>query len=134
MEKWKMKIIFFILIITITLSASAEILIPMDQTQRNHLKAYGIAFTALQKQVTVKWLLNYRGGSFLIPDIQELEGLCNIRGVDYEKITSVEYASILAEIEQNNMDVVVLEKEPEIAIYTPPNSQPWDDAVTLALT
>lgn len=129
-----MKIIFLILILTITLSASAEILIPMDQTQSNHLKAYGIAFTALQKQITVKWLLNYRGGSYLIPDIQEIEGLCNIRGVDYEKITSVEFASILAEIEQNNMDIVVLEKEPEIAIYTPPNSQPWDDAVTLALT
>ena len=129
-----MKNIIIVLILLITFSASAEILIPMDLTQRNHLKAYGIAFTALKQEITVKWLLNYRGGSYLLPDIQEMEGLCNIRGVDYEKITSVEYASILSEIEQNNMDVVVLEKEPEIAIYTPPNSQPWDDAVTLALT
>ena len=107
-----MKYIVVVLILLITFSASAEILIPMDLTKRNHLKAYGIAFTALKQEVTVKWLLNYRGGSYLIPDIQEIEGLCNIRGVDYEKITSVEYASILAEIEQNNMDVVVLEKEP----------------------
>ena len=129
-----MKYLIIILILLIAFSVSAEILIPMDMTQSNHLKAYGIAFTALKQQITVKWLLNYRGGSYLIPEIQELEGLCNIRGVNYEKITSVEYASILSEIEQNNMDVVVLEKEPKIVIYTPPNSQPWDDAVTLALT
>jgi len=125
--------IIIFLLSSITIS-QAEILVPMDQTQSNHLKAYGIAFTALTKQITVKWLLNYRGGSYLIQEDQEIESLCNIRGVHFEQITSMEYAAILAEIEQNNMDVVVLEKEPEIAIYTPPNSQPWDDAVTLALT
>ncbi|MCF7858860.1 MAG: asparagine synthetase B [Candidatus Cloacimonetes bacterium] len=129
-----MKKILFLLLLTIRISASAEVLIPMDFTQSNHLKAYGIAFRALKSQQTVKWLLNYRGGSYLLPNDQELEGLCNIKGVDYEKITAVEFAAIVAEIEQNNMDIVVLEKEPRIAIYTPPNSQPWDDAVTLALT
>ncbi|MDP8269278.1 MAG: asparagine synthetase B [Candidatus Tenebribacter davisii] len=129
-----MKNILIVIMIIINLSASADILIPMDMTQSNHLKAYGIAFQALKDQSSVKWLLNYRGGSWIIPESQKIEGLCNIRGVTYEKIATTEYVSILAEIEQNNMDVIVLEKEPEIAIYTPPNLQPWDDAVTLALT
>ncbi len=129
-----MKYFLLILIMSLTLSVSAEILIPMDLTQTNHLKAYGIAFTALQQQFSVDWLLNYRGGSWIIPDSQEIEGLCNIRGVRYETITGAEIAVIRAEIEQENMDIVVLEKEPTIAIYTPPNSLPWDDAVTLALT
>lgn len=123
-----------LLIAIIAISASAEILIPMDLTQTNHLKAYGVTFTALQKEFTVKWLLNYRGGSWIIPDSQEIEGLCNIRGVSYEIISGGEIASISGEIEQENMDIVILEKEPVIAIYSPPNAQPWDDAVTLALT
>ncbi|MCF7793877.1 MAG: asparagine synthetase B [Candidatus Cloacimonetes bacterium] len=129
-----MKYILVMLLISLAFSLNAEILIPMDLTQTNHLKAYGIAFTALQKQLTVKWLLNYRGGSWIIPSSQEIEGLCNIRGVSYEIISGGEIASITAEIEKENMDIVVLEKEPEIAIYAPPNAQPWDDAVTLALT
>jgi len=129
-----MRYIIIIIILIICFSAFAEILIPMDLTQMNHLKAYGVAFTALQKQLTVKWLLNYRGGSWIIPDSREIEGLCNIRGVSYENISGAEIAAISAEIEQENMDIVILEKEPEIAIYAPPNSLPWDDAVTLALT
>ncbi len=129
-----MKYFLIILILIISFSAFAEILIPMDLTQTNHLKAYGVTFTALQKQFAVKWLLNYRGGSWIIPDSQEIEGLCNIRGVSYEIITGGEIAAISAEIEQENMDIVILEKEPTIAIYAPPNAQPWDDAVTLALT
>lgn len=113
---------------------SGEILIPMDITQTDHLKAYGIAFNALQQELTVQWLLNYRGGSYLIPDSYSLENLCNIRGVNYEIVGASEVAAIFAEIENSNMDAVVLEKEPRIAIYVPPNNQPWDDAVTLALT
>jgi hypothetical protein len=128
-----MKYILVVMIIAITLSIQAEILIPMDLTQTNHLKAYGVTFTALQKQFAVKWLLNYRGGSWIIPDSQEIEGLCNIRGVSFENISGGEIAAISAEIEQENMDIVVLEKEPTIAIYAPPNAQPWDDAVMLAL-
>ena len=129
-----MKYILIILLFLITISAFAEILIPMDLTQINHLKAYGIAFVGLKKQIVVKWLLNYRGGSYLFPDSQEIEGLCNIRGVSYEIISAADVAVIVGEIDESNMDIVVLEKEPKIAIYTPPNSQPWDDAVTLALT
>ena len=129
-----MKYIVVILIILTSFSAFAEILIPMDLTQTNHLKAYGIAFAALQEQIVVKWLLNYRGGSYLIQDSREIENLCNIKGVSFEQISSSNVASIFAEIDAANMDVVVLEKEPKIAIYTPPNKQPWDDAVTLALT
>ncbi|MDO9576576.1 MAG: asparagine synthetase B [Candidatus Cloacimonadales bacterium] len=129
-----MKILLIVLLFTVSFSASAEILIPMDLTQTNHLKAYGVAFAALKQELTVKWLLNYRGGSWIIPDSQEIEGLCNIRGVSYEIISGGEIAAISAEIEQENMDIVILEKEPTIAIYSPPNAQPWDDAVTLALT
>lgn len=129
-----MKIITFIIVLLLAINCSAEILIPMDLSQTNHLKAYGVAFRALQQQQTVKWLLNYRGGSWLIPNSQQITGLCNIYGVSYEQISGAEIASITAEIERENMDIVVLEKAPEIAVYTPPNSQPWDDAVTLALT
>jgi hypothetical protein len=129
-----MKLILIAINILMIFSLSAEILIPMDLTQTNHLKAYGIAFAALQQEYTVQWLLNYRGGSWLIPDSPAIEGLCNIRGVRFEIVTGTEISGIIAEIEQENMDIIVLEKEPTIAIYTPPNSLPWDDAVTLALT
>jgi len=112
---------------------SADLLIPMDRTQSNHLKAYGIAFQALKEQIVVKWLLNYRGGSFLIPESEGMVSLCNIRGVRFESVSGSGLASILTEIQDSNMEVIVLEKEPKIAIYTPPNSLPWDDAVTLAL-
>lgn len=111
----------------------AEILVPMDLTQTNHLKAYGIAFEGLKQQYVVKWLLNYRGGSFLFPDSPQIAALCNIRGVSFETISSGEVASIMAQIQEANMEAVILEKEPKIAIYVPPNSLPWDDAVMLAL-
>ena len=129
-----MKYILIIIILFINSSAFAEILIPMDLVQTNHLKAYGIAFSALKEQITVTWLLNYRGGSYLIPDSYAIESLCNIRGVFYEVISAPEVVNIQAEIDVSNMDMIILEKEPKIAIYTPPNRHPWDDAVTLALT
>ena len=110
-----------------------ELLVPMDITQTNHLKAYGVAFAALKQQHVVKWLLNYRGGSFLMPTDPSLEALCNIRGVRYETVGGAQVGSIMAEIQESNMEAVVLEKEPKIAIYIPPNTLPWDDAVTLAL-
>jgi len=105
----------------------------MDFTQSNHLKAYGVAFEALKEQYVVKWLLNYRGGSFLMPESESLAALCNIRGVRFELVSSAQVASIMQEIQESNMEVVVLEKEPKIAVYIPPNALPWDDAVTLAL-
>ncbi|MDY0299689.1 MAG: asparagine synthetase B [Candidatus Cloacimonadaceae bacterium] len=114
-------------------SVSAELLIPMDRTQTNHLKAYGVAFDALKEQITVKWLLNYRGGSFLMPSAAEIIAICNIRGVRYESIGSAEVAAILQEIQEANMEAVTLEKEPKIAVYIPPNTLPWDDAVSMAL-
>jgi len=115
------------------LGLQAEILIPMDLTQTNHLKAYGVAFYALQQQSTVKWLLNYRGGSFLFDDSAAITGICNIRGVRYEQVGSAEVGAIMTEIQSANMESVVLEKEPAIAVYIPPNALPWDDAVAMAL-
>ncbi|MBW6516503.1 MAG: asparagine synthetase B [Candidatus Cloacimonetes bacterium] len=129
------KVIILIVIVFLAVNPLfSELLIPMDGAQTDHLKAYGIAFYALTKDINVQWLLNYRGGSFLIPDSREIEGICNIRGVRFERVSSSEVTNIYSIINEANMDIVVLEKEPQIAIYTPPNSLPWDDAVTLALT
>ncbi len=105
----------------------------MDITQRDHLKAYGLAFWILESDINVEWLLNYRGGSFLTDTNPFIEKECRIRGINHELITGSETLGIYSHIEQNNMDIVLLEKAPKIAIYTPPNKQPWDDAVTLAL-
>ena len=115
---------------------SSSILIPMDDSQKDHLKSYGIAFWTLQNGIEVKWLLNYRGGSFLIQNNTDIENECVIRGVSYEIIADVQVGQILSNISQNdvNMDAVKLEKAPKIAVYSPKNKQPWDDAVTLVLT
>ncbi|HIM27016.1 MAG TPA: asparagine synthetase B [Candidatus Marinimicrobia bacterium] len=114
--------------------AADKLLIPMDQIQKDHLKAYGIAFWTLEKNINIEWLLNYRGGSFLIDYYSPIAQECRIRGVSFNRITANGVLDIYTEIEQNNMDIVLLEKAPRIAIYTPQNKQPWDDAVTLALT
>lgn len=108
----------------------------MDDTQNNHLKAYGVTYWTLQNQIEAWWLLNYRGGSFLMPYFKEIEKECVIRGVSYEIIADAQKNSLFNEISAPsvNMDAVKLEKAPKIAVYTPPFSQPWDDAVTLALT
>ena len=116
---------------------ASYILIPMDaESQKNHLKAYGITYWTLNKQQNVKWLLNYRGGSFLLPYIEAIEKECLIRGVSYELISEAETVTILEEISSpnKNMDAVILEKAPKIAVYSPSGKQPWDDAVTLVLT
>ncbi|MEC8933335.1 MAG: asparagine synthetase B, partial [Candidatus Latescibacterota bacterium] len=113
---------------------SAErLLIPMDLQQTNHLKAYGLAFWILEHEVTVEWLLNYRGGAFSVDAIDLIAREAQLRGVSYQRIDEANMASVYAEIDAANMDVVRLEKSPRIAVYTPPNSQPWDDAVTMAL-
>jgi len=113
-----------------------HVLIPMDETQKNHIKAYGVAYWVLQKDVEVDWLLNYRGGSFLIPYAQEIEQECQIRGVTSQVISDAQATAILLEISdpQINMETVKLHKPPRIAVYSPKNKQPWDDAVTLVLT
>jgi len=123
-----------LLIILIGNSFAQYVLIPMDLTQKDHLKAYGVAYWTLANGVNIDWLLNYRGGSFLIQSTTYLQQECQLRGVTYEEISSVDVNSILATIEENNMEKILLEKAPKIAVYTPPNRQPWDDAVTLALT
>ena len=127
-----MKRLFFLYIISF--SVGQKIMIPMDQAQNDHLKAYGIAYYSLTKNINVEWLLNYRGGAFLFDENQLIISECKIRGVSFEKINTSDLVSLYSTIDQNNMDIVLLEKNPKIAIYTPPNKQPWDDAVTLALT
>jgi hypothetical protein len=126
-------ITFIVLFILISGVFAQKILIPMDVSQTNHLKAYGIAFSALEKQINVEWLLNYRGGSFLTDAYPDIERECKIRGVSYQPINASQLGSIYGEIEESNMDVVLLEKAPNIAVYSPPDKLPWDDAVTLAL-
>jgi hypothetical protein len=118
------------------LARASELLIPMDLSQTNHLKAYGIAYWVLSQNLKVDWLLNYRGGSFAVPYVPAIETECKVRGVSYEVIADGQYSSILAEIAdpEKNMDVMKLEKAPKIAVYTPKTKLPWDDAVTLVLT
>ena len=103
--------------------------------QNNHLKAYGITYWTLNRQLKVKWLLNYRGGSFLLPDTENIRQECLIRGVSFEVLSNAKAESILQEIESpsQNMEAVVLEKAPKIAVYTPKGKLPWDDAVTMVL-
>jgi hypothetical protein len=107
----------------------------MDESQTDHLKAYGIAFYCLENNVTVEWLLNYRGGSFLVPHLKSLEEELIIRNVRYQVLAEGQVNQIKTEISnpEVNMEIVQLEKAPKIAVYTPPNKQPWDDAVTLVL-
>ena len=131
------KHLVFIVALCFQLNAWASyLLIPMDDTQTNHLKAYGIAYWVLENQQEVDWLLNYRGGSFLIKNQSLIEKECKIRGVSYQIIADVQSTQILREISspEVNQDVVKLEKVPKIAVYSPKSKLPWDDAVTLALT
>jgi hypothetical protein len=115
--------------------AQAKVLIPMDLKQTDHLKSYGVAFWVLQHNGEVDWLLNYRGGSFITDYSDVVARECRVRGVFFEALGAGEASSIYAEVQRddNNMDVVRLEKAPRIAVYVPPNFKPWDDAVTLAL-
>ncbi|MUV03387.1 asparagine synthetase B [Flavobacterium rakeshii] len=130
----------FILLLFLLVSFAGRasmILIPMDEsTQQNHLKAYGITYWVLEKNYKASWLLNYRGGSFLLPDAEEIRRECQIRGVTFEVISDGEAKFIQDDISSpsQNMETVVLEKAPKIAVYTPAGKQPWDDAVTLVLT
>jgi hypothetical protein len=110
------------------------ILLPMDDAQSNHLKAYGITFAALADGVRSEWLINYRGGSFLLPDLPGLRRSASLAGVSFEPVDGATMSDIRRTIADGNMDAVPLEKAPRIAVYAPPQSMPWDDAVTLALT
>lgn len=124
----------FVMMIGFQLNAS-QILVPMDDSQSNHLKAYGVSYWALEHEVVIEWLLNYRGGSFLFPHLQGVEEELLLKGVKYEIITDGQANSIRSQIAhpEQNMEIVQLEKAPKIAVYTPDGKQPWDDAVTLVL-
>jgi len=128
-------IFFIILFFAVKVSAS-YILIPMDENQNNHLKAYGITYWMLQNGMEVQWLLNYRGGSFLVENHKEIQNECVVRNVSYEILADVQESQILNEIAtpEVNMDAIKLEKAPKVAVYAPPNKLPWDDAVMLVLT
>lgn len=134
----KIQLVFIaLMLLSITTIKANFILLPMDETsQKNHLKAYGITYWALDKQYKASWLLNYRGGSFLLPDAPEIKKECQIRNVSFEILSDAEANQILEEISSpsQNMETVILEKAPKIAVYTPKGKQPWDDAVTLVLT
>ncbi len=133
MKKQLFSVLCFFLVIN---SYASYILLPMDEdSQKNHLKAYGITYWTLNKQLKVKWLLNYRGGSFLLPDTEAIQNECKIRGVSFEVLSNAKTTQILETIASpsQNMEAVVLEKAPKIAVYTPKGKLPWDDAVTMVL-
>lgn len=110
-----------------------KLLIPMDLTQTDHLKAYGITYHALQYGEKVEWLLNFRGGSFMLDYSPKIEKECALEGVHWEIVPPAKILEIYRTIEENNMETILLEKAPKIAVYIPDNFEPWDDAVTLAL-
>lgn len=131
------KSFLLLLLLTLTLAMRASsILINMDEDQKNHLKAYGIAYWSIKQQADVSWLLNYRGGSFLIKYSKLIEDECKTRGVSYQVIADGKVTAILNEISDPavNMEMVKLEKAPKIAVYSPKSKLPWDDAVTMVLT
>ncbi len=132
------KLFTFLFFLVFTVSSYASyLLIPMDaEGQKEHLKAYGITYWSLERDLKVKWLLNYRGGSFLLPDTETIRKECQIRGVSFEIISDTKTQQILEEISSpsQNMEAVVLEKAPRIAVYSPKGNQPWDDAVTMVLS
>ena len=128
-------LLILFLVLTLVVRASS-ILINMDEDQKNHLKAYGIAYWSIKQKAEVSWLLNYRGGSFLISYSKPVEDECKIRGVSYQVIPDGKVTAILNEINdpEVNMEMVKLEKAPKIAVYSPKSKLPWDDAVTMVLT
>lgn len=132
----KKRIVISIMLLFCLKTTASSLLIYMDESQKNHLKAYGIAYWTLENGQAVDWLLNYRGGSFLTAYSQEVENECKIRGVSYEVLPDAKVSAMLTAIAdpQSNTDLVRLEKAPRMAVYSPKNKLPWDDAVTLVLT
>ncbi len=133
----KRSLICFVLLLAFSIAGfSNATLIPMDDSQPNHLRAYGVAYWGLQQPRVYKteWLLNYRGGSFLIYNTDTIQKKAAVQGVGTQSVSTSEIEAIHSEIEQKNMEVIPLEKAPKVVIYTPPSADPWDDAVTLALT
>ena len=134
--KNKFLTLLFLLLLFSGKSFATYVLVPMDETQKDHLKSYGAAFWVLQNQLEVDWLLNYRGGSFAFRHDPKIENELVVRNVSYVVISDAQYSSVLSQINDPdaNMDVMKLEKVPKIAVYSPKTKQPWDDAVTMVLT
>src|SRR6478736_5912842 len=134
--KNKFLFLLFFLLMLGSKSFATYILVPMDETQKDHLKSYGVAFWVLQHQLEVDWLLNYRGGSFAFRHDPQIENELVVRNVSYVVISDAQYSTVLSQINDPdaNMDVMKLEKVPKIAVYSPKTKQPWDDAVTMVLT
>ncbi len=132
MKRLLIMVIFFV---TASAFGQSKLFIYMDMKQADDLKAYGLAYYALQHGIQVDWLLNYRGGSFMMDDNGAVANECRIRGVAFDELSAIQASQIYATVQDvnNNMDVVRLEKAPRIAVYIPPDFKPWDDAVTLAL-
>jgi hypothetical protein len=124
---------FFALSLLSSVARAQQLLVPMDDAQTNHLKAYGLTFNALKDGNKAEWLINYRGGAFLLPDRPEIRRKATLDGIVVETLNDGAVAAVRNEIAAGNMDAVTLEKAPKVAIYTPPKAPPWDDAVTLAL-
>jgi hypothetical protein len=123
-------------VLTLLLPAAAgaqHLLVPMDEAQSDHLKAYGLTFATLRMGLKAEWLLNYRGGSFLLPDVPELRREAALDGVSVEPMDDAGLAAVRTLIQDSNMDAIPLERAPRIAVYTPKEAAPWDDAVTLVL-
>ena len=135
MQRLRILLLSFSFLLVAQWSSATMLLVPMDDTQTDHLKAYGISYWVIENEIVMEWLLNYRGGSFLMPHLQTIEEEMVIRGVKYEILTDGQTNQIYAEIgnPEINMEVIQLEKAPKIAVYTPEGKQPWDDAVTLVL-
>ena len=116
-----------------TLAHAQRLIVPMDDAQSNHLKAYGLTYTAIKAGMQAEWLLNYRGGAFLLPDSPEIRRRAGLDGISVEPVGDAQLGAIRREMSGGNMESVPLEKAPKVAVYSPPGAQPWDDAVTLAL-
>ena len=132
----KKTILFLSILLLFRTAFGTTVLIPMDETQKNHLKAYGIAYWILQNGLEINWLLNYRGGSFSVDYAKDITDECTVRGVSYELVSDAEISIIYSRIAspEVNTDKMKLEKAPKIAVYAPDTNQPWDDAVTLVLS
>jgi len=134
MRKTRLVLLWTAYLLSSAAAAEAQaLLVPMDARQANHLRAYGLVYQAIASGERAEWLLNYRGGAFLLPGVPHVQRSASMLGVTVESLSGRDLATLRARIEEENMEAVPLEKAPEIAVYTPPNSSPWDDAVTLAL-
>ncbi|MEN8138633.1 MAG: asparagine synthetase B [Bacteroidota bacterium] len=130
------KIISILFLLSLKPAIAGFIIIPMDETQRNHLKAYGLTYWAIDNNIESWWLLNYKGGAFLLKENENVITECSVRGVSFSELNDSEAESLIKTIKSpsQNMDALELQKAPKIAVYSPKNNMPWDDAVTMALT